>query len=41
MKLATTFILAITAVCLSIKAFTFKFSGSIDNRYRGDDLGYE
>ena len=41
MKLTTTLILAIIAACLSVKVSTIKLSGSTDNRYRGDDLGYE
>ena len=41
MKLTTTLILAIAAVCLSVKAFSLKLTGVADDRYRGDDLGYE
>lgn len=41
MKLASTLILAAIAVCLSIKVIAMKISGVTDNRYHGDDLGYE
>ena len=41
MKLTTTLILAFTAICLSVKSVALKFTSVADNRYRGDDLGYE
>jgi hypothetical protein len=41
MKSLSTLILAFVIVSLSIKTFGSKLLSLTDNRYRGDDLGFE